>query len=1055
MRAGLSTIQQTLTSEAASVLNHSIAEASRRNHGQTTPLHVAATLLASPSGFLRQACIKSHPNSSHPLQCRALELCFSVALERLPTAQSANSGGSPGLDPPISNALMAALKRAQAHQRRGCPEQQQQPLLAVKVELEQLIISILDDPSVSRVMREASFSSPAVKATIEKSLSSTTSNPANTAGPIGLGFRPIVAPVSAVATPSPNRNLYLNPRLQQGAAGQQRSEEVKRVIDILMRSKKRNPVLVGDSEPESIVKEILRKIESKEMDGVLRNVEVVRVEKDFALDKTQIVAKIKELGTKVGAMIGNLDCGGVILDLGDLKWLVENNQTVGLAGGVQQQQQQQQQAVSDAGRTAVVEMGKLLGRFGEGSARVWLIGTATCETYLRCQVYHPSMENDWDLQAVPIAARAPSSGMFSRLGSNGILGSSVESLSPLKGFATTTAQPRQPSDNFDPARKTGCCPQCMQNYKQDLAKLLAAKEIEERSSDIRSESTLPALPAWLQNAKAHDSDVKTVVQTQTKDQEVIWTQKTQELQKKWNDTCLHFHPNFHQPGLGSERFAPAALSMTSLCNSSLLGRQPFQPKLPLSKNIGDTLQLNPHLVASQPMEQTSSPPRSPVKTDLVLGRPKIIETKPEITDKERLRDFMGCIPSEPQNKLQDLQSNKLLNTLDIESFKKLLKGLTEKVWWQRDAASAVATTVTQCKLGNGKRRGTGSKGDIWLLFSGPDRVGKKKMALALSDQVCGAHPFVICLGSRRDDGESDVSFRGKTVVDKIAEAVRRNPFSVVVLEDIDEADMLVRGSIKRAMERGRLADSHGREISLGNVIFVLTANWMPGNLNFTSNGISLDEKKLSSLASGGWQLRLSLSEKTAKRRGSWLHEEDRATKPRKESGSLSFDLNEAADVEDDKAADGSHNSSDVTVDHEEELGLTNRLLSNSTSSSVSHELLNSVDEAIVFKPVDFGPVRRDISNLIRKKFCSIIGDRVTMEIVDEALEKITGGVWIGRTGLEEWTEKALVPSLRQLKARMPTSEESVVVRLELDSESCNRGREDWLPSSVKVVVEEI
>ena len=394
------------------MLNHSITEASSRNHGQTTPLHVAATLLASPTGFLRQACIKSHPNSSHPLQCRALELCFSVALERLPTAQNANSS-SPGLDPPISNALMAALKRAQAHQRRGCPEQQQQPLLAVKVELEQLIISILDDPSVSRVMREASFSSPAVKSTIEQSLNTMTSNSANTAGPIGLGFRPVVAAASAVAAPSPNRNLYLNPRLQQGAAGrtgQQRSEEVKRVIDILMRSKKRNPVLVGEAEPELVVTEILRRIESKEIDGALRNVEVLRLEKDFALDKTQMVAKIKELGTQVGTKIGNLDCGGVILDLGDLKWLVENNQQIGLAGGVQQQQQ----VVSEAGRAAVAEMGKLLGRFGEGSGRVWLIGTATCETYLRCQVYHPSMENDWDLQAVPIAARAPLPGMFPR-----------------------------------------------------------------------------------------------------------------------------------------------------------------------------------------------------------------------------------------------------------------------------------------------------------------------------------------------------------------------------------------------------------------------------------------------------------------------------------------------------------------------------------------------------------------------------------------------------------------------------------------------------------------
>ena len=413
MRAGLSTIQQTLTAEAASVLNHSIAEAGRRNHGQTTPLHVAATLLASPSGYLRQACIKSHPNSSHPLQCRALELCFSVALERLPTAQNL----SPGIEPPISNALMAALKRAQAHQRRGCPEQQQQPLLAVKVELEQLIISILDDPSVSRVMREASFSSPAVKATIEQSLNSSSPSASSipNSGPIGLGFRG--------GPTAPNRNLYLNPRLQQqGSAaqlGHQRGEEVKRIVDILLRSKKRNPVLVGESEPEAVVKELLRRIENKELgDGALKNAQVIHWDKEFSSDRAQIPAKVKELGDLVDTRIANSGSGGgVIVNLGDLKWMVEQPVSFGVAGagpGPGSGLQQQQQVVSEVGRVAVAEMGKLLGRFGEGSGgRVWLIGTATCETYLRCQVYHPSMENDWDLQAVPIAPRAIP-GMFPR-----------------------------------------------------------------------------------------------------------------------------------------------------------------------------------------------------------------------------------------------------------------------------------------------------------------------------------------------------------------------------------------------------------------------------------------------------------------------------------------------------------------------------------------------------------------------------------------------------------------------------------------------------------------
>ncbi|XP_059459956.1 protein SUPPRESSOR OF MAX2 1 isoform X2 [Corylus avellana] len=1040
MRAGLSTIQQTLTPEAANVLNHSIGEAGRRNHGQTTPLHVAATLLASPSGFLRQACIKSHPNSSHPLQCRALELCFSVALERLPTAQNVSSG----IDPPLSNALWAALKRAQAHQRRGCPEQQQQPLLAVKVELEQLIISILDDPSVSRVMREASFSSPAVKATIEQSLNSSAS--VGNSSPMGLGFRAGATPVP----PTANRNLYLNPRLQQqGSAaqlGQQRGEEVKRVIDILLRTKKRNPVLVGESEPEAVVRELLRRIENKELgEGPLGNARVIRLEKEFSSDRAQIPAKVKELGDLIATSSGS----DVILDLGDLKWLVEQPVSFGVPGSGTAAQQQ---VVSEVGRAAVAEMGKLLGRFGEGSGgRLWLIGTATCETYLRCQVYHPSMENDWDLQAVPIPARAPS-GMFPR-----ILSSSVESLSPLKGFpAATTAPPRRLSENLDPGRRSSCCPQCIQKYEQELATLLP-KDLEKSSSEVKSEATRQLLPPWLQNAKGHDSDAKAMDQTKTKDQELVWKQRSQELLKKWNDTCLRLHPNFHQPNLNSERITPVPLSMTGLYNPNLIGRQSFQPKLQLNRNLGETLQSNANQVPTQPSEKAVSLPGSPVRTELVLGRTKVCETSPDQTHKELIKDFLGRMSSEPQNNLHEIQSNKLFSTLDADSFKKLLKGLMEKVWWQRDAASAVATTVTHCRVGNGKRRGAASKGDMWLLFVGCDRAGKKKMASALSELVSGSNPITICLGSQRDDGESGMSFRGKTALDRITEAVKRYPFSVIMLEDIDQADAIVRGSIKRAMERGRIADSHGRETSLGSVIFILTANWLPENLKCLSDGVSLDEEKLARLAKGGWQLRLSLCERTAKRRANWLHDKVRPAKPsRKETSSgLAFDLNEAADVEDDRT-DGSHNSSDLTIDHECEHGLNTNLRSPTTSSSVPRELLDAVDETIVFKPVSFGPISSKITTSINKKFSTIMGDGISIEVQEEALENITSGVWFGQTGLEEWLEKVLAPSFHQLKSCLSSTvdrDDSMVIRLEHNGNSDSRSSRDFLPSSVKVVAD--
>ncbi|XP_057767252.1 protein SUPPRESSOR OF MAX2 1-like [Salvia miltiorrhiza] len=933
MRAGLSTIQQTLTPEASAILSQSIAEARRRNHGQTTPLHVAAALLSSPSGYLRQACIRSHPNSSHPLQCRALELCFSVALERLPTAQKAAA------EPPISNALMAALKRAQAHQRRGCPEQQQQPLLAVKVELDQLIVSILDDPSVSRVMREASFSSPAVKSAVEHSSAAASLN---------------YAPPALFANPPPlshNRNAYLNPRLQPPPP------EAAKVVEIMRRSKKRNPILVGDSEPAAVVRDLLRKVESH--DEIFKSVSVVSMEKGISME---------ELG---GLIEGRVRSGGVILDLGDLRWVVE------------------QQAAAEA----VAEMAKLVARFRGDGSKLWLIGTATCETYLRCQVYHSTMENDWDLQPLPMALRSTP---FPRFGGERFLSIPVEGVPPVG---------RRVSESSDPSERAPCCPRCSENYDKEAAKL---RTLHSSFSEASPEASLPL---WLQNAKLNTNQSK---------------QRIQELHKKWRDICLHLHPNFHHNSHPC-RPLPPTLSTASLHSRNLLTRP--RSHLPLPGQLS----------TDQP---THSPPGSPVRTELVLGRKGAV-------CEDQARDLLGCVSSQPRAKLLD----KFASPLDADTYKKLLKGLMERAWWQAEAASTVASAIACCKSGNGRRRGAASRGDIWLLFTGPDRAGKKKMASVIAEQICGYTPIMMCLGTRRDDEEPEANFRGRTAVDRVAEVVRRNPFSVIVLQDIDEADALVLGSIKRAVERGRIADSHGREVGLGNAVFILTGDWSATSAEALRDGRFVDEKKLAAVAGGGWRLGLVVREKTGKRRASWLGGDDgdgRPLKPHREAApcGLSLDLNLAAgDVEDDRT-DGSHNSSDLTIDHEEELSQVSHHCS---VTSVPQDLLNNVDESVVFKAVDSAFARTEIKKAIATKFSMTVDENLSLEIEDDVLDKILGGLWHDRTSLQEWIEKVLEPSFDRLKPRVPSAG---VVRLVAESDSGSRGRGrnggDWLPSSILV-----
>lgn len=99
---------------------------------------------------------------------------------------------------------------------------------------------------------------------------------------------------------------------------------------------------------------------------------------------------------------------------------------------------------------------------------------------------------------------------MTRLGTSGILGVSLESLSPLKGFPSATMVPRCVSDqNIDRTQTTICCPQCMLSYQQEAEEML--KEIEKADSEVRSDTAKPPLPQWLQNVRMNnDNDVSKV-----------------------------------------------------------------------------------------------------------------------------------------------------------------------------------------------------------------------------------------------------------------------------------------------------------------------------------------------------------------------------------------------------------------------------------------------------------------------------------------------------------------------------------------------------------------
>ncbi|KAL6888683.1 hypothetical protein ACP4OV_009709 [Aristida adscensionis] len=483
MRAGGYTVHQSLTAEAAAVLKLALGLARRRGHSQVTPLHVAFTLLSASAssplcafagagaaasscscayGLLRRACARAHPAAAaaagcapppsaapHPQQCRALELCFNVALNRLPTTNAVGSPPSSSAatsfvaalvqhNPTLSNALVAALKRAQANQRRGCAElqsqspppsqpqqqQQQQPLLTIKAELDQLIVSILDDPSVSRVMREAGFSSAAIKANIEE----------ESAALLGAGHHHScsTSPPSSAPAPAIRSQLFLDPyaRLSAHAGGGAawpaqflcyqpeveaespcKEEDVQAIMEVMLRKHggRSNPVVVGDSVSvaEASVAELMRRLERGDVPGELRGAHALRLHLSHVhvrlMTRADVDAWVADLRRGVAAAT-NASCGGLVVYVGDMRWAVgdddeHNAAAAAAAAGL---------SFSPAAHMAA-ELARLVGELRAASrGRAWLVAAASYQTYMRCRQGAPaaSLEAAWALKPVAVPAGA-------------------------------------------------------------------------------------------------------------------------------------------------------------------------------------------------------------------------------------------------------------------------------------------------------------------------------------------------------------------------------------------------------------------------------------------------------------------------------------------------------------------------------------------------------------------------------------------------------------------------------------------------------------------------
>ncbi|MEO0395171.1 MAG: ATP-dependent Clp protease ATP-binding subunit [Cyanobacteria bacterium P01_A01_bin.137] len=191
---------------------------------------------------------------------------------------------------------------------------------------------------------------------------------------------------------------------------------------------------------------------------------------------------------------------------------------------------------------------------------------------------------------------------------------------------------------------------------------------------------------------------------------------------------------------------------------------------------------------------------------------------PEVTD-EDIADIVASWTGVPVSRLTESESAMILHLEDT---------LHERVVGQNEAVEAVSKAVRRSRVGmRNPNRPIAS-----LIFSGPTGVGKTELAKALAAAVFGSEEAMI----RVDMSEfmepqstskligSPPGYVGYDDGGQLTEAVRRKPYTVILLDEIEKAHPDVFNLLLQLLDDGHLNDSKGRKVSFKNTLIIMTSN---------------------------------------------------------------------------------------------------------------------------------------------------------------------------------------------------------------------------------------
>ena len=244
----------------------------------------------------------------------------------------------------------------------------------------------------------------------------------------------------------------------------------------------------------------------------------------------------------------------------------------------------------------------------------------------------------------------------------------------------------------------------------------------------------------------------------------------------------------------------------------------------IEKRIAELEEQKEEAIKNEAYDVASSLKREQTKlkqkfAELKLAEEQKKQQKTIVVGEDEIAGVVADWTRIPVNKLKQSESDRLM---------KLENVLHERVVGQDEAVKAVSKAIRRGRVGfNAQGRPIGS-----FLFLGPTGVGKTELSKALAEAVFGNEASMIRVDMSEYMEKHSVSkmigsppgYVGHEEGGQLSEKVRKNPYSVILFDEIEKAHPDVFNVLLQVLDDGRITDSQGRLVSFKNTIIIMTSN---------------------------------------------------------------------------------------------------------------------------------------------------------------------------------------------------------------------------------------